>query len=152
MHTIHNLTRLSVVVLIALSSGACADDDPPVATGRVLTTVNVSVGSAAIEVGEITGAKASGLDQDGAPMTVGTVSWASDDPGIAAVNVFWPTQPNTTFGRCPDSGSFLLTAASTKEQRTRVREHASTRARAHHADAVGGHRHGGWNHAGLVVS
>jgi hypothetical protein len=237
MHTIHNLTRLRVVALIALSSGACSDDDPPVAPGRVLTTVNVAFGSTTIEVGEITGAKASGLDQDGGPMGVGTVSWASDEPTIAAVNpttglvfaiapgttritatadgkvgsrsitvskapairinevqpradtpagwieffnptsftvdmtgwtlidnnffgpsftfpagsvvqpngllvieeaalpfgidatdnaflfsrfgvlvdvVFWPTQPNTTFGRCPDGGNFVLTAASTK--------------------------------------
>jgi hypothetical protein len=80
------LTRAAVLSLAAFGLAGCSDDNDPAEPRRVLTTVNVSVGSSAIEVGELTGANASGLDQDGAPIGVGPVTWASDAPTIAAVN------------------------------------------------------------------
>ena len=79
--------QLLLATVVLLAASACSDkNDAPMAPTRVLTTVNVSVGAGAIEVGEITGATAVGLDQDGAPITVGAVTWSSETPTIAAVN------------------------------------------------------------------
>src|SRR4051812_34686791 len=93
--------QIHLLVALAFSSvAACNDADSPAAPRRVLTTVVVSVGSPAIEVGELTGATISALDQDGAPIETGAVAWTSDKPEVAAVNpttgLIFAIAPGTT--------------------------------------------------------
>ena len=82
-----NRSRLTWWAFLALTPflGIAACNDSAVDPRRVLTTVNVSVGTVTLEVGEMTGATASGFDRDGAPFSLGSVAFSSDAPTIAAV-------------------------------------------------------------------
>jgi hypothetical protein len=121
MTSIRYLTPRHVVVAAAVlfAALACGNDDAPVAPRRVLTTINVSLGASAIEVGEFTGATALAFDQDGAPIDAGQVTWTSETPTIAAVNpasgLVFAIAPGTTsiVATTPDgkTGSRLLTVA-----------------------------------------
>ena len=94
------------IAAIAIATAfACSDGDSPVAPRPALTTVAVSVGSPAIEVGELTGATAAMLDQNGAPIPGGVVAWESDKPEIAAVN---PTT-GLVFGIAPGTATVTAT-------------------------------------------
>jgi hypothetical protein len=98
-------TYAGVIVAIAIASAvACSDGDAPVAPRHVLTTVEVSVGSSALEVGELRTATITTLDQDGAPIPAGTVKWSSANPEVAIVN---PTA-GIVFGIAP--GTVTITA------------------------------------------
>ncbi len=52
----------------------------------VLTSLTVSFATNPIYIGQTTTANFSGLDQFGAPISVGAITWASASPGIAIVN------------------------------------------------------------------
>ena len=98
--------RLLVCASAVLLFAGCYEDDPASPPTRVLTTVNVSLGSVAIEVGEMTTATAAGLDQHGSPIATGAVTWASDAMGIAGINPtsapvdlsFWSIVGSNFFG------------------------------------------------------
>jgi hypothetical protein len=64
----------------ALSCGG--ESTPP----KVLTTVTVAVSPAAIQVGQTATASASGIDQNGASITLGAITWSSSNPTIASVS------------------------------------------------------------------
>lgn len=103
------------LAVVAIASGvACSDADAPVAPRRALTTVAVSVGSVAIEVGERTGATVSALDQNGEPIAAGAVAWTSDKPEIAAIN---PTT-GLIFGIAPGTTTVTATIDGKTGSRT----------------------------------
>ena len=79
--------NLTLALLLTLTAVVACDDDSPAAPApRVLTTVNVSIATPTLEVGQMTTATASALDQDGAPIATGAVSWSSETPTVAGVN------------------------------------------------------------------
>lgn len=51
-----------------------------------LTTVSVSLSAATISVGQTATASAAGLDQKGAPIGLGSVTWTLSTPAVATVN------------------------------------------------------------------
>jgi lamin tail-like protein len=75
-------------LLLAASSfiASCGGDDPAAPPPPVLTTVNVTLPAATITMGQTTTATAAGLDQNGAPIAAGTISWSSSAPAIATVD------------------------------------------------------------------
>ena len=78
---------LFALVLTGCGSGG-GTDNPKTVTAPpipVLTTVTVTFGSATIRVGQATDAFAAGLDQNGAAMGIGTVTWSTGSPSIATV-------------------------------------------------------------------
>lgn len=77
-------TSLAAMTLMGLA--ACSNDDAPGEPKRVLTNISISIPLASLEVGQMITAVAVGLDQDGAPLTVGPVSWSSETPTIAAAH------------------------------------------------------------------
>ena len=80
------MTRVLLGIVLLASVGACSDDDGPGAPARrVLTRISISVPADPIEVGQSISAVAVGLDQNGKPLTMGPVTWASDKPEVAAV-------------------------------------------------------------------
>jgi hypothetical protein len=93
---------------------ACNDGESPSAPRRVLTTIAVSVGSAAIEVGELTAASVAALDQNGDPMDVGAPAWTSDRPEIAAVN----PETGLVFAIAPGSATISVTVDGKTGTRT----------------------------------
>ena len=77
--------------MLAILAGACGggnDSTPstPTAPAAVLTTVSVSVSPTSITVGQTATASASGLDQNGAPISVGSVTWSTSASSIATVS------------------------------------------------------------------
>ena len=98
------LTIASALTILALS--ACDDDDAAGPEARVLTTVTVTVPASTIEVGEITGATASGFDQNGEPITTGPITWSSDQQTVAGVN------PATGFILAVAEGTTRITATA----------------------------------------
>jgi hypothetical protein len=75
---------ISATVILAACSGG--GHDTPTAPVLVLTTLSVTVAPASIQVGQAATATASGLDQNGAAISTGTVAWSSSATGIATVN------------------------------------------------------------------
>jgi hypothetical protein len=82
----HRRTSALALLLTLAGVAACNDDSPAAPTPRILTSVNVSVAAASIEVGQSTTATAVGLDQDGAPVAIPPVTWASEIPTVAGIN------------------------------------------------------------------
>jgi uncharacterized protein YjdB len=65
---------------------ACGGDTEPNVPTPVLTTVNVSLSAASLQVGQTATATATGVDQNGAAIAVGTVTWSTGSASIATVN------------------------------------------------------------------
>ena len=86
--------RARLVTLLALGVAACsggggADSKAPTVTAPsapVLTTVTVSLAASTVQVGQTTSASAAGLDQNGAAIAIGAVTWSSGSPSIATVS------------------------------------------------------------------
>jgi hypothetical protein len=94
------------IVALVVGLGACSDDDAPSEPSpRVLTTISISLPVDAIELGQSITAIAVGLDQDGAPLTIGPVTWSSDKPEVAAVQ----TSSGSVFGL--SEGTATITAS-----------------------------------------
>jgi hypothetical protein len=79
---------LFALVVTGCGSGGGTDNPTPITAPPVpvLTTVSVSLPSATLQVGQTVTASASGLDQNGAAIGIGTVTWATGSPTIAAVS------------------------------------------------------------------
>jgi uncharacterized protein YjdB len=73
----------AALVLAACGGGGDGTTPPPT---PVLTTINVSVSASSIAVGATTTATASGVDQKGAPIGTGVVSWSTSNSGVASVS------------------------------------------------------------------
>jgi len=79
--------------LLLAAALACGGGGSPNETGPstpptptpVLTTINVALSVAQIQVGQTATATASGLDQNGAPIATGTVSWSSSNTNVAVI-------------------------------------------------------------------
>ena len=101
------MTRVLLgIAALVVNLGACSDDDGPGAPARkVLTRISISVPAAVIEVGQSITALAVGLDQNGAPLTIGPVTWASDKPEVA------PVQPSSGSIFGISEGSATVTAS-----------------------------------------
>ena len=74
------------IVGLGILLGACSGGGTPTAPTPVLTTVVVSLSVASIPVGQTAAASASGLDQNGAAIGIGSVTWSTGSSSIAAVN------------------------------------------------------------------
>jgi hypothetical protein len=72
-------TRLWLFLAVA----ACGGGDP---AGPTLTTLSVAVSPTSVEVGQSATATASGVDQNGQPIAVGSVTWTSSNTTVATVN------------------------------------------------------------------
>ena len=96
--------RAIAAALAVLALSACSDDDTTAPETRVLTSVRVSLPGAALELGQTTGATATGFDQKGDTIALGTVTWASDTPTIAAI------VPTTGFVFAVSEGTTRITA------------------------------------------
>lgn len=70
-------------VFAALVVAGCGGTEPKT---PVLTTVNVAFASPSVIAGATVQATATGLDQDGVPMTLSTVSWSSNNTSVATVS------------------------------------------------------------------
>jgi len=79
---------LKMLALLLTLSGvaSCREYSPAAPAPRVLANVNVSVATPVIEVGQMTTATASAVDQDGAPIATGAVVWSSSTPTVAGIN------------------------------------------------------------------
>ena len=116
------------IVALVVGLGACSDDDAPAAPSpRVLTTISISLPVDAIEVGQSITAIAVGLDQDGAPLTIGPVTWGSDKPDIAAVqtssgSVFGLKEGTTTITASFDGKTGERTFAVARSPRIEINE------------------------------
>ena len=73
---------------IVVSCGGGGGDTPvtPPPPTPVLTTINVTLAASSIAVGASTTASASGLDQNGAAIGIGTVTWSSGASSVATVS------------------------------------------------------------------
>jgi hypothetical protein len=96
----HRRTGALALLLTLAAVAACNDDSPAAPASRVLTSVNVSVAAASIEVGQATTATAVGFDQDGAPIAIPPVTWASESQTTAGINpttgMIFAIAPGTT--------------------------------------------------------
>src|ERR1019366_5238968 len=77
-------TAHALVALGILFSGCSGGG--PTAPKLVLTNVSVALSPATIQIGQTGTAFASGLDQNGAAIAVGTVTWSSGTPAVASIN------------------------------------------------------------------
>ena len=77
-------TTLHVRSLLLLGSLACTSPTAPVVP--ILTTLRVALSSSNILVGESGTASATGIDQNGTAIAVGTITWSSGTPGVASVS------------------------------------------------------------------
>ena len=73
------------VLLSACSGGGAKVSVPTAPVVPILTTVNVSLSVATIQVGQTATASAAGLDQNGAAMAMGIVSWSTGSNAIATI-------------------------------------------------------------------
>jgi uncharacterized protein YjdB len=80
---------VAVLLLLAVACGGGGGDKPtsPVIVTPVLTTVSVSLTAISVVVGQTATASASGLDQNGASISTGTVTWTSSSPTVASVSL-----------------------------------------------------------------
>jgi hypothetical protein len=84
-----NLCRIVAACLTGISLSSCGGgggDGPSGPPTPVLTTLTVSFQTAAIQVGQTANASASGLDQNGAAIGTGTVTWSTASAAVATVN------------------------------------------------------------------
>ena len=80
-----DLLRAFAFAIPVLLLSACGADYNSAAPQRVLTTVNVSLAQA-VEIGQLDTATVVLLDQYGAPLSAGTVTWTSSRPEVAGVS------------------------------------------------------------------
>ena len=77
----------------------------------VLTTVNVTLSPATLAIGQVAAATATGLDQNGAAIAVGTVTWSSSTPTVATVS-----STGTVTGVAAGTASIVATVGAKQGQ------------------------------------
>src|SRR6185436_15293052 len=75
------LAILTGMMLVSCSGGTDVSEPAP-----VLTTLNITLSATSIQVGQTATATVSGLDQNGAPISVGAISWSTDAGSVATVS------------------------------------------------------------------
>lgn len=80
---------IALILAGAASILSCGGDKtstaPPAAT-PVLTTIAVTFAASTIQVGQTTTATAAGLDQNGMPIALGSVTWSTGSSAVASVS------------------------------------------------------------------
>ena len=102
------MLRYGVLAAAVSSIPACGGGGDPTPAGPnapVLTIVAVSLSSSTIQTGLTTTATATGRDQTGAAMSVGTVAWTSASPSIATVS-----SSGVVLGVSPGQTTIIATA------------------------------------------
>ena len=89
--TTHCAWTLALVPL--LITAGCDDDITVSLPSRSLTTIDVSVATTQMEVGQEATATARGRDQYGVPVDIGPITWTSRHPEVALIN---PRDASTT--------------------------------------------------------
>jgi hypothetical protein len=98
------IRRFALALLTVTVSVACSSDYGTGTASRVVTSVDVSLASSEIEEGQPDTAMAAALDQYGAPIDAGPVTWSSTFPEVAVV------QPTTGLMLAIASGTAQITA------------------------------------------
>ncbi|HEX3867864.1 MAG TPA: Ig-like domain-containing protein, partial [Gemmatimonadaceae bacterium] len=80
-----NVARVAIAAAALACGGGESGTNAVTGTGT-LTTVNVTLGASTLSPGQTTTATATGLDQSGASVNTGTVTWTSSVPSVATVN------------------------------------------------------------------
>ncbi|HVT37483.1 MAG TPA: Ig-like domain-containing protein [Gemmatimonadaceae bacterium] len=101
------------ILLCAYSCGGGTKDAGPTTPTPVLTTVVVTLSTTTLQAGLTATAAATGLDQFGAPIAVGAVSWSSTSAGVATVNA-----SGTVTGVAPGQTQIIASAGSKQGQAT----------------------------------
>lgn len=103
----------AVLVSLALST-ACSDAYSVSSPARALTTVDVTLESSSIEVGQFTSASAVALDQYAEPISATKVTFASNNPEVAGIS---PTT-GKIFAVAPGTAEIFATMDGRSGQRT----------------------------------
>src|SRR6266566_3939239 len=96
--------RFAIALVTVPVSVACSGDYGTGTANRVVTSVDVALASSEIEVGQPDTARAAALDQYGAPVDAGPVTWSSTVPEVAVV------QPTTGLILAIASGTTQISA------------------------------------------
>lgn len=110
-------SELAVLVAL-LACGGDGESRASTSPARVLTTISVSISPATIQAGQTASASAAGLDQTGAAIATGAVTWSSGTPSVALVNAnglvtgVAPGQAGITAAAGGKSGGALLTVTT----------------------------------------
>ncbi|MBC8088222.1 MAG: Ig-like domain-containing protein [Phycisphaerae bacterium] len=100
-----------LILSAAALTVACSESDPVVPPA--LKTVSVTVPNTTIQAGLTTTATAAGLDQNGAPISTGTVIWSTVAPTVATVSA-----TGVITAVAPGSTQILATAGTVSGQVT----------------------------------
>lgn len=76
--------RSAVLLLATVGLLSCEEDETAPPT-PVLTTINVAVSPTSLAIGQTVTATASGLDQNGDPIAIGTIAWSTGSATVASV-------------------------------------------------------------------
>ncbi len=82
--TMFRSTTIAVIVYGTAACGGGGQTSPP-KLATVLASIAVIVSPASIRVGQTATATATGVDQNGAPFTLGTVTWSVSSPSVATI-------------------------------------------------------------------
>ncbi len=80
--------RSPAVAGVVLAAAACGGGSQTSSTksAPVLASIAIAVSPASIRVSQTASATATGVDQNGAPITLGTVAWSVSNPAIASIS------------------------------------------------------------------
>jgi len=98
------IRQFAFALITVAVSVACSGDYGTGTANRVVTSVDVSLASSEIEMGQPDTARAAALDQYGAPIDAGPVTWSSTFPEVAVV------QPTTGVMLAIASGTAQISA------------------------------------------
>jgi hypothetical protein len=80
------LLSCAVLVVAMASCGAASDSSAPASSTAQLTRLRVSFPSDTLETGLAATASAVGLDQNGAALSTGVITWSSTTPAVATIS------------------------------------------------------------------
>jgi hypothetical protein len=80
------LLPAALALLSACGGGGGKDSGPTAPPAPVLTTLTVTLSPATIQVGQTGATAAAGLDQNGASISLGAVTWSSSAPAVASIS------------------------------------------------------------------
>jgi len=127
----------AVLVSLALST-ACSDAEKVSSPTRALTTVDVTLESSSIEVGQFSSATAVALDQYAEPIPATSVTFASNNPEVAGIS---PTT-GKIFAVAPGTAEIFATIDGRSGQRT-ITVHSAPAIRINEVQS-NGDAPGGW--------